>query len=181
MTSDNVPQSLQLKLRAVEPSDADFMYEIENDASAWRYGDTIAPLSRRIIRQYALDYEADPFAARQLRLIVTVKQENSMVPVGAVDLYEIDPVHRRAFVGIYILPAYRGCGIAQAALTDLENYACKVLRFRMLAAKVESDNKSSLSLFERCGFKVSAILPEWFATTDGQFTDLNLMTKVVSR
>ena len=63
--------SQRLHLRALEPSDADFMYEVENDAQAWRYSDTIAPLSRKILRDYALTYDADPFTAGQLRLIIT--------------------------------------------------------------------------------------------------------------
>lgn len=33
----------RLNIRALEPGDADFMYEVENDSSAWRYSDTVAP------------------------------------------------------------------------------------------------------------------------------------------
>ena len=46
--------SARLILRAVEPIDADFMFEVENDPLAWRYSDTVAPLSRRQLRDYAL-------------------------------------------------------------------------------------------------------------------------------
>ena len=166
-----------IRLRAVEPCDADFMYEIENDASAWRYSDTVAPLSRRILRQYALDYDADPFSARQLRLIVSVCRDDSWIPAGLVDLYEIDPVHRRAFVGIYILRDFRNMGVAGTALVILEKYASEVLNLRLLAAKVESDNHISLTLFERCGFSKVATLPEWFIHKDDSSSDMIIMTK----
>ena len=85
-TIRTMSEKQRLNIRALEPGDADFMYEVENDSSAWRYSDTVAPLSRRILRDYALNYDADPFSAGQIRLIVT--EEGNNTPVGIVDLYE---------------------------------------------------------------------------------------------
>lgn len=168
-----------VKLRAVEPIDADMMYEVENDSGCWRYGETIAPISRRIIREYALTYDADPFSARQLRLIITSKSEGCSCQAGVVDLYEIDPIHRRAFVGIYILPSFREKGIAGAALHLLEDYARNTLRLRKLAARIESINLSSIRLFEEAGFEKSALLTDWFSLAEGGFSDLLIYTKSI--
>lgn len=168
-----------VKLRAVEPIDADMMYEVENDSKCWRYGEIIAPLSRRIIRDYALNYDADPFSARQLRLIITCLSEGCQCQAGVVDLYEIDPIHRRAFVGIYILPSFREKGIAHAALRLLEDYAKNTLRLRKLAARIESINTPSIRLFERAAFEKSALLPDWFSLADGGFSDLLIYTKSI--
>ncbi len=169
-----------IRLRAVEPSDADFMYEIENDEAAWRYSDTVAPISRRILRDYALDYNADPFAARQLRLIISVFKAESWYPAGTIDLYEIDPVNRNAFIGIYILPGFRHAGFAKEALHLIDQYARKVINLRFLAAKIESSNIVSLSLFKKCGFEEAAVIPEWFTCLDGTYRDLVITIKRLS-
>ncbi len=171
--------SNSVKLRAVEPIDADMMYEVENDSRCWRYGETIAPISRRIIRDYALTYDADPFSARQLRLIITSDSEGCTCQAGVVDLYEIDPIHRRAFVGIYILPSFREKGIAGGALHLLEDYARNTLRLRKLAARIESINTSSIRLFEKAGFEKSALLSDWFSLAEGGFSDLLIYTKSI--
>ncbi|MDE6337130.1 MAG: GNAT family N-acetyltransferase [Muribaculaceae bacterium] len=168
-----------VKLRAVEPIDADMMYEVENDSRCWRYGEVIAPLSRRIIRDYALNYDADPFSARQLRLIITCLSEGCQYQAGVVDLYEIDPIHRRAFVGIYILPPFRERGIAHTALRLLEDYAAQILRLRKLAARIESINTSSIRLFEKATFVKSATLSDWFSLSGGGFSDMLVYTKSI--
>lgn len=164
-------------LRAVEPVDADFMYEVENDDACWRYSDTVAPLSRKILRDYALNYSADPFSARQLRLIISEKEPNVGRQLGVADLYEIDPIHRRACVGIYLLPSFRNEGIASEALKILEDYAFRMLNLRLLAAKVEGFNTTSLALFKRCGFVVAAVVPEWFSYAVNKISDLIILTK----
>lgn len=167
--------SSRLHLRALEPFDADFMYEVENDAQAWRYSDTIAPLSRRILRDYALTYDADPFTAGQLRLIIT--EEGNSNPVGIVDLYEISQRHQRAFIGIYICKDYRGKGYADETIDLIEDYAHNSLHLHQLGAKVEDSHKVAQNLFERRGYELKGNLDDWLSTPDGKFASLKLYTK----
>lgn len=167
--------SKRLHLRALEPSDADFMYEVENDAQAWRYSDTIAPLSRRILRDYALTYDADPFSAGQLRLIIT--EEGNSNPVGIVDLYDVSQRHKRAYVGIYICKDYRNKGYAGETLELLEEYALNTLHLNRLGAKVEDDHPNAEKLFSRRGYELKGVLDEWLSTPDGQFVGLKLFSK----
>ena len=167
--------SKRLHLRALEPSDADFMYEVENDAKAWRYSDTIAPLSRKILRDYALTYDADPFTAGQLRLIIT--EEGSNNPVGIVDLYEVSQRHQRAFIGIYICKDYRGKGYAAETIDLIEDYAHNTLHLHQLGAKVENSHQVAENLFQDRGYELKGTLNEWLSTPDGNFADLKLYTK----
>ncbi len=164
-------------LRAVEPSDAEFMYDMENDPECWRYGETIAPLSRHIIRDYALNYDADPISARQLRLIII--DSSTQAPVGAVDLYDIDPVNRRAFIGIYILASHRNKGYASAAVGLVADYAYHSLHLRLLAVRVEHTNFISLRLFESLGFVRRGLIPDWFSLPDGSYSDLILLSRLL--
>ncbi len=150
----------KLILRAPEPSDADFMYDVENDREAWAYSDTVAPLSRKILRDYALSYDADPFSARQLRLVIT---SISGDPIGIADLYELSPLHRNAFVGIYVLPVFRGKGLAAEALTLLAEYASRNLGLKVLGARIPESNLPSASAFNKAGFNLTASLPGWLS------------------
>lgn len=167
----------KIKLRAVEPSDADFMYEVENDAGAWRYSDTIAPLSRRILREYALNYDADPFSAGQIRLIVTESETN--VPVGIIDLYEISQRHLRAFVGIYICKDYRGKGYAWEALRQIEYYAKATLHLHSLAAKIEYDHRKVVKLFGDRRYVFAGRLDEWLSNPDGGYEPMLIYQKIL--
>lgn len=167
--------SNRLHLRALEPADADFMYEVENDAEAWRYSDTIAPLSRRILRDYALTYDADPFTAGQLRLIITEKENNT--PVGIVDLYDVSQRHQRAYIGIYICKDFRSRGYADETLELIEDYAHNSLHLHQLGAKVEDGYKKAEKLFEDRGYKLMGNLKDWLSTPDGKFVGMKIYSK----
>ncbi len=164
----------RLTIRAVEPTDADFMYDVDNDASAWRYSDTVAPLSRRMLRDYALAYDADPFASGQLRLILAKKDSGE--PLGIIDLYEVSAIHRHCFAGIYICPKFRRNGYAQEALDAVGRYAGSVLLLHKIAARIEKGNLASQSLFYKAGFELEAEIKDWINTPDG-FTDMLILTK----
>lgn len=170
--------SSRLHLRALEPSDADFMYEVENDAEAWRYSETIAPLSRRVLREYALNYDADPFSAGQLRLIIT--EEGSNNPVGIVDLYDIVQRHRHAFIGIYICKDYRNRGYAEETIGLIEDYARNSLHLHQLGAKVETGHQVAQKMFLKRGFSHKGTLDQWLSRPDGGFKGMDIYTKFLS-
>ena len=170
--------SHRLHLRALEPSDADFMYEVENDASAWRYSDTIAPLSRRVLRDYALTYDADPFSAGQLRLIITEKEDAT--PVGIVDLYDVSNRHQRAYIGIYICKEFRGKGYADETIQLIEEYALNTLHLHQLGAKVEDSHTKAEKIFLNRGYELKGNLDEWLSTPDGKYVGMKIYAKKLS-
>ena len=43
---------MKLKLRALEPSDLDIMYDIENDKSLWVYSNTSSPFSKHTLKKF---------------------------------------------------------------------------------------------------------------------------------
>ena len=167
--------STRLHLRALEPSDADFMYEVENDEQAWRYSDTIAPLSRRILRDYALTYDADPFTAGQLRLIITERETNK--PVGIIDLYDVSQRHLRAFIGIYICKDFRGKAYADETLELIEDYSHNTLHLHQLGAKVEDGHVAAEALFSNRGYEMKGLLEDWLSSPDGKFVGMKVFTK----
>lgn len=154
-------------LRAVEPADADIMFSFESDSEQWRENGMAAPFSRHNLLHYAETYDADPIRAGQLRLVIQYKEplvDGSTRPtaiLGLVDLYDISPLNRTAFIGIYIHPDWRRMGAASRALALIEAYARQLLNLRVLAAKVSSENIPSQYLFAENGYEKAGELRDW--------------------
>lgn len=153
-----------LSLRPVEPEDALAMWEMESDPTQWIQNGMMAPYSLRNLKEYALQYRADPFAEGQLRLMLVDK--NVAEPVGIVDLYDISASNRTAWVGIYIRPAFRGNGLGRKALLLLEDYCRRLLNLRILAAKIASENAASQRLFAKAGYTECGRLRDWLVSDD---------------
>lgn len=147
---------MKVTLRAVEPSDLDFLFLLES-ADSGEGAFASAPVSRQMLWQYIESYDADIYASRQLRLVV----ECDGVAAGAVDIYDFDPRNRRGFVGIAVSEGMRGRGIGRAALEELCAYASSDLGIHQLAAVVAVDNDASRALFASCGFKGCGRLRSW--------------------
>lgn len=155
----------EIRLCALERDDIDFLMKWENDEDVWKYSDTIAPLSRRILEKYLESYDADPFSAGQLRLMIRLTEADNCPTCGIVDLYDISAINAHASVGIFITPECRKQGIGKAALSQLENYCRKVLGLRSLLAKIEESNTASTRLFSSAGYTLRGAIPGWIRNT----------------
>lgn len=162
-----------IKLRAVEPCDVDFMFDCENDPEAARWTDYRAPLSRRQLLDYAVNYDADPFAAGQLRLIIETSDGQ---PVGILDIYEINEKDSRGYVGICVHKDERRSGIASAAIRELMEYNRQTLGLGQLVAKVAVVNVAARNLFVKEGFEKIATLPRWHRMGTS-FHDIDLFSR----
>ncbi len=147
----------QLRLRAVEPADIDFLYRIENIPAVWSVSFGDAPVSRQMLWDYINSYSADIYADRQLRLIIDVDG----TPVGTVDVTDFDPRHGRAMLGIAVDPAHQRKGYARAALQEIITRCRHTFGMHQLAVLVPRDNEASMRLLESMGFTTSACLKSW--------------------
>ncbi|RSK46010.1 GNAT family N-acetyltransferase [Hymenobacter perfusus] len=152
-------------LRPLEADDLEFLYALENDPAVWGVSDTLAPVSRHVLRQYLDSAAADFFEVRQLRLVIVAAATG--VAVGTLDVFGFEPLHQRAGVGITILAAHRQQGYARAALALLLPYAQQVLRLHQLHCTIAADNTTSLQLFAAAGFREVGVRQEWLRTAEG--------------
>ncbi len=155
-------------LRALEPEDLEFVLRVENDEQMWAYGNTRTPFSRFVIRQYLENSHQDIFTAKQLRLAICLP--NTFDAIGLIDLYDYDPVHNRAGVGIIVDYFAREKGFAGEALSMLANYAFGTLNIHQLFAHIDCENQPSLRLFATFGFRECGIRKEW-NLVDGRYRD----------
>lgn len=157
----------QVRLRALEMSDLDFLYEFENDNGLSDCTTHLMPLSRGAMKHFILkSLENDVFSLRQWRLVIEVCSSehtfDKSMSVGFVDLIDFEPAHRRAEVGIAILAPFRQKGIATQALQQFCYWASQQLSLLQLYAYVQTTNIASMHLFESVGFRLSATLESWF-------------------
>ena len=166
-----------VKLRAIEPSDAELIYKWENDSSVWHAGNTIEPFSRHIINQYVRNATMDLFQHKQLRLMIDLKDSdgNPLRTIGSIDLFEIDALHQRAGVGILIHKKEdRKKGYADQSLKVIIHYAFQVLFLHQLFCHIDSDNEPSLRLFKNNGFQITGTKKDWIKTREGWKDELLL-------
>lgn len=146
-------------LRAVEKSDAQLLFQWENDPETWQYGTVMAPFSHYQINRYVEKVSNDIFKDRQLRLMIDIK--NTRETVGIADLFALDPKNRRAEVGILIQKNFRGQGYGEEALRLLISYAFDTLSLHQLWCNIIEDNTLCINLFQKLGFQLIGIKKDW--------------------
>ncbi|MDR2221356.1 MAG: GNAT family N-acetyltransferase [Flavobacteriaceae bacterium] len=147
-------------LRALEPDDLDFIYQIENDLSLWEVSNTQTPYSRFLIHQYLENAHQDIYEAKQLRLVICSFETGKTV--GLIDLFDFDPKNERAGVGIVIQDNEdRNQGIGTDALSLVISYVQEHLFLKQLYANIAVGNIASERLFYKFGFELIGIKKAW--------------------
>lgn len=162
----------KISLRPLEPSDIELLYLWENNLEIWEVSNTKAPFSKHILAQYILESAKDIYETKQLRLII---QNEKMEAVGAVDLFDFEPYHLRAGVGILIHnKTDRNKGYASNALQALSNYSFEIIGLKQLYANISTDNINSIKLFENSGFQEVGVKVDWIRSTTGWKNEIML-------
>lgn len=159
---------LKLSLRAIEPEDLDFLHTIENNELFWEISHTQTPFSRYVLKQYLENAHLDIYETKQFRFII--EENSTKKQIGMIDLFDFNPQHKRAGVGILIHPYYQNRGFASEALSILIDYAFSYLSLHQLYANITFDNTKSLNLFEKHEFIKVGIKKDWIFTK-GKFKD----------
>ncbi|WP_420602067.1 GNAT family N-acetyltransferase [Flagellimonas sp.] len=155
----------QVYLRALEPEDLDFLYQLENDTSIWEISGTLRPYSKKVLRLYLENAHRDIYDVKQLRLCICNKDDNC---IGLIDLFDFDPKHRRAGMGIVVAKTNdRNKGIGAEAISLVCDYAFSTLDLHQLYANILEENKASIHLFEKLGFEKIGVKKEWIRTNSG--------------
>ena len=146
-------------LRALEPTDLDFIHEIENDESIWEISNTETPFSKYLLSKYIEESYKDIYEVKQLRLVIS---DYNDIPLGFIDLFDFDFRNKRAGIGILIKnSADRKKGIGSEALELLMDYSFSRLNLHQLYCNITEDNKASIKLFSKHGFHKIGLKKDW--------------------
>jgi diamine N-acetyltransferase len=119
------------------------------------------PFSRYTIEQYVLNSEQDIFSQKQLRLIIEAKDQNEPKRIGCIDLFDFDPLHKRAGVGIVIIAEEQNKGYASESLSLLIKHCFMVFGLHQLFCNISAENNISLALFKKHGFVSCGVKKDW--------------------
>lgn len=148
-----------VRLRALEPDDIDAIYRWENDPTVWVHSAAHQPFSRQTLQRFIDESSAtDIYASRQLRLMAVNREGTA---VGCADLFDFDPYHHRAAVGILIDSQLRRMGYGKVMLQELEQFATIHLQLHQLYCDIADNNIACIRLFESEGFQHCGTRPEW--------------------
>lgn len=236
----------RIRLRAVEPQDAEVLYAWENDPAVWAVSGTTEPFSREQIERF-IDRQlqgGDLFRTGQLRLMIETREAEEKASTGAsegacgetdgeadreacngacgeageeprgkacneadgepgertceeadgvtckreaapcrtigtVDLFEYDPLHGRAGLGILIYdPRDRRLGYARDAVETLCEYARNRLRMHQLWCCIGEGNTASRMLFRELGFREVGTKRDWLWSPEGYQNEI-LLQKIL--
>lgn len=185
---ENTLENELIKLRALEPSDLELLYQWENNMEIWKVSNTITPFSRHLLKEYLKTAHLDIWETKQLRLVIEAKTQSSLMltPVGFIDLFDFDPFNQRAGVGILIAnQQHRNQGYAKQAIVLISRYAFQTLQLHQLYCNIATDNHISLQLFKGAGFQEIGVKKDWQKRADTWADEvmlqlinpLNLLTK----
>ncbi|HCC72141.1 MAG TPA: hypothetical protein DEQ09_13460 [Bacteroidales bacterium] len=106
------------------------------------------------------------FETGQLRFMIEIIQLEKTI--GTIDLFDFDPFHLRAGVGVLIADTEeRRKGYAEMSIRCLADYCFNHLKMHQLYCNITADNKPSILLFKKIGFIEIGRKKEWIRDGKG--------------
>lgn len=140
----------KIYLRQVGFTDLQTLLSWENNPEHWSVSDTNTPFSEEEMIDFIVE-QTDYKNSCQLRLMICLNENN--LPVGAIDLFEIDEKKGSAGVGILINDKkYREKGYAFEALELLKHISSELFKLKNLYCTIHTGNFASTNLFMKSGF-----------------------------
>jgi diamine N-acetyltransferase len=161
-----------LRLRALEESDLNMLYDWENDSNNWLYTSTLMPYSKHTLLEYIRNCQTDIFALETLKLVIELTDGTA---VGTLDVFNIDHFNGRAELGVFVDSKYRGHGYATVAYNLFKDYAFKYLGWVNLYSIIPQKNSPMHNAAIRAGFSKTATLEKWIKTPQG-YEDADIYT-----
>ncbi len=156
----------KINLRALEPEDLELLYQWENNDQYWVISNTVTPFSRFTLKRYLKHSHKNIYETGQLRLMIEVIPDKKTI--GTIDIFDFDPFHRRAGIGILIAEEdQRRKGYASMAIKCLIRYCFTSLQLHQLWCNILATNCESIDLFTKMGFEKIGTKKEWVKTVDG--------------
>ncbi|KDN17933.1 GNAT family N-acetyltransferase [Amycolatopsis rifamycinica] len=162
-----------VRLRALEPEDADKIYGWVHDPEVGRWMVNDYPRSRAQIRKRC---EERPVNNYELVVLgIETKAEGELI--GIVDLRDADPRVGNAELDIYIGDAeYRGGGYGTDAMRVMCRYGFDAMRLHMITLWVVAGNERARHVYRKVGFSEDGRHREAFVGEGGRRHDMILMS-----
>jgi RimJ/RimL family protein N-acetyltransferase len=152
----NYWQSTNIRLRAVEPADADTFYSWNHDSERARMLDFVWPPASLAGQRAWVEEQARRKLENDSYHWVIETLEG--VPVGSISTHNCQPRCGTFSYGIDICAEMRGRGYASEAILLVMRYYFEELRYQKVTVNIHADNPASIRLHEKLGFQREGLL-----------------------
>ena len=161
-------------IRKISKDDTSFFYESLKIKDITNYL-SLGPLqsldhAKRIIKNYLKYWES----YLQFNYIIELREGSKPLRIGSVSLWNISWQHKRAEVGVWLIPNYWERGIGKKTLTLIKTIAFVYLKLHRIQAHIAVENTRSISTFKKSGFIEEGKLKEYL-NMNGKFYDAILL------
>ena len=150
----------RLFLREILLKDSTDLYEIRSNEEVMRFMDTYKMTSIGDAEKLIHSVKESFINKSGINWAMVEKTSNRFV--GYCGFWRIIPEHCRTEIGYALSPQYWGKGYMLEALNTIIHYGFTQIKFHSIEANVNPDNKNSIHLLERIGFKKEAYFRENF-------------------
>ena len=163
-----------LTLRKISKEDITFFFQSLKNKDMTNYL-SLGPLtsyehSKRLIKNYLKSWENYV----QFNYVIELREDQKITRIGSVSLWNINWLHQRSGVGIWILPTFWERGIGTKTITLIKNIGFLHLKLNRIEAFIALKNERSIKMFKKCGFAEEGILRAYL-NINGEFQDALLV------
>ncbi|MFX1410912.1 MAG: GNAT family N-acetyltransferase [Promethearchaeota archaeon] len=157
-------------LRKISKNDAKFLFNSLKKREITNYM-SLGPLktyesSKRLIGNYIKYW--DNFS--QYNYIIEKREGILINNTGSISLWNINWHHKRAEIGIWLIPDYWNLGIGEKAINLIKIISYDHLKLNRLEAHIAIKNIRSISVFKKCDFVEEGILSQYL-NIEGKYHD----------
>lgn len=146
----NFWQGEQVRLRAVEPEDAAFFFELQGDTDRSRLLDFLPPpSSKAALEAWAKERAQKGLEGDAFQWVIEAGGE----PVGSIATHTVSPRNGTFSYGLEVARTHQRRGYAKEAVTLTLRYYFGDLRYQKVFVGVQENNRGSLALHRSLGFR----------------------------
>ena len=165
----NFWQGEKVRLRGIEPSDAEFFFQWNLDSERARNLDFVwPPTSQASVTAWAEEQSKRKLENDTFHWVI---ENRDGEPVGSISTHDCDARNGAFSYGVDIASEYRGKGYASEAILLVLKYYFEELRYQKVTVPVHSNNQASIRLHEKLGFQREGTHRR-IMYTQGQYVDV---------
>ncbi|MCO4291627.1 GNAT family N-acetyltransferase [Solitalea sp. MAHUQ-68] len=170
-----VLHSNRLKLRLIQPSDAQKLFELRSHEQVLKYLDREPPKSVEEITELINQIRNSYFENEGISWVITLAENDTLI--GTVGFWKINKEHHRAEIGYMLHPDHWKNGIMTEALNTVLQHGFENIRFHSVEANVNPSNNPSINLLKKLNFVQEAYFKENYYAK-GKFLDSVILSLI---
>ncbi len=158
----------KVRLRGVEPEDAETFWRWNQDSDMARHLDFLwPPTSLHQVRRWT---EEQAGKALEQDAFLWVIENPAGTPVGSINTHHCNSRNGTFSYGVHVDAQHRRRGYASAAILLVLRYYFQELRYQKVTVTVHGNNQGSAALHEKLGFVQEGVLRR-MVYSDGRYWD----------